>query len=68
MCPTDLTEKEEEAEIIKEAEAGTPEEEAAEEVLVKEEVSEEEVTEEQEFEGVDTPEDIKKGEEKKYGI
>ncbi len=64
MCPDTEITKEEEAEIIKEAEADS---EVEVEEVEKDSV-EEVLPQELEFEGVDTVEDIKKGEEKKYGI
>ncbi len=65
MCPIEQeVSKEEEAEIIKEAEVGS-EKDSTEEVSVPDIVPDEE---ELEFEGVDRIEDIPKGKEKNYGI
>ncbi len=71
MCPTADVKGQEEKEILEQAEKGVPTEEEAD--LEEEEVVEltDLPTEEEEvqaFEGVDKVKDIKKGDEKKYGI
>jgi len=67
MCPTE-EEVQEDLKALEEAVSEKPVLEKEEGDLDVEEVSEEVDSEEVEFEGVDKVEDIKKGEEKKYGI
>ncbi len=69
MCPTDLTE--EEQEVLEVAEEVSEEKDSTDEVPVEDTVLEDLVVDsgqDQEFEGVDSPEDIPKGKEKDYGI
>ncbi len=69
MCPTDLTE--EEQEVLEVAEEVSEEKDSTDEVPVEDTVPEDPVVDsgqDQEFEGVDSIEDIPKGKEKNYGI